>query len=102
MTPPRQLVRVEWMVCRHPSDPLDRQFQSRNFSTPERAGEQVLAVRIWEPKYAELLGVWRSSGWRDGDIEWTEVDPESLPITQDAEYRYSQIASGPTYQEMMQ
>lgn len=101
MTPPKQLWRVEWEIARHPDDPWDRRQQSRNFTSAEAAGNQVTAIRLWEPKYAELHGVWRTTGGT-GSLDWEPVDPESLPVSQVAVERYGAIASSPEYEKMME
>lgn len=101
MTPPRNLWRVEWEVARHPERPNDRRQMSRNFTSATAAGAQVCSVRLWEPRYATLHGVWRTTAGRDS-LNWEQIDPESLPIDGVAEARYAAIASSPQYAQMME
>ncbi len=88
MTRPKALVRVEWKIARHPDRPNDRIEQSRNYTSREHAGSQVASIRLWEPKFAELLGVWECSGG-SGELEWTPVDPDALPVGPEAGARFA-------------
>lgn len=101
MTPPRRLHRVEWSAARHPDRPWDRKEMSRNFTTAEAAGAQVCAIRLWEPVYMTLIGVWVTAGGSDS-LNWEQIEPESLPIPRMAEERYASIASSPEYARMME
>ncbi len=83
MTPPKRLVRVEWDAARHPERPLERSRQSRNFTSREHAGDQVLSIRRIAPRFAELVGVWECSGGRS-ELDWQPVDPDTLPCSDGA------------------
>ena len=101
MTAPKSLWRVEWAIAVHPDRPNERTERSANFASAERAGSQVASIRPWEPRFAELLGVWRTSGWQ-GELEWELVDPDSLPVSG----RHGALVAGwqdnPAYQALIE
>lgn len=103
MSLPRQLVRVTWEVAIHPDRPWDRHEQSRNFTSRENAGAQVLQIRLWEPAYAQLLGVWECAGTNGlGHLLWRPLNPDVLPIPDGAVARAQALRQhSPMYEAMM-
>lgn len=100
MTPPRQLVRVEWAISRDFERPEDRVEKAANFASLSSAARQIRSVLSWVPSHAELLAVYRTGASRrnrytlhDGDrgIGWDRIDPAEilrfLPAHEEARYR---------------
>lgn len=90
MTPPKSLWRVEWDAARHPDRPNDRTHQSRNYTSEEHAGAQVATIRLWEPRFMTLTGVWRCHGG-SGELDWQPVDPDALKVDPAAAARFSDL-----------
>lgn len=91
MTLPRQFFHVEWRAARRYDRPNDRIDRRRNYTTAESAGDQVAALRRWMDSHVELVGVWVTSGHDGEALVWAEVDPDSLPVHEDAEARYAML-----------
>lgn len=73
MNLPKRLYRVTWDAAVGWPHPERRQTTARNYATAENAGRQIASIRNL-PSHLKLVSVCVT------DCEWTEIDPDTLPI----------------------
>lgn len=92
VTPPKQLVRVEWTAARIFTTPDERRDHSRNFYRLADAAEQVAVIQSW-PFHMHLNGVYRPRGYGSGSVlAWDSLDPLELVADHLAPFAADQIA----------